>query len=94
MPTTLHASASSNNNFQECLESASAATAAARHFWELRGTSAGEPQGDRSSDYEGSAWKHVAKEEDSFQVDLRIQEVSQDAVQKSQERMTKIQKTK
>ena len=84
MPTTLYASASSKNNFQECLESASAATAAAKHF----------PQGDRSSDYDVSAWKHVAKEEDSFQVDLRIQEASQDAVQKGQERMTKIQKTK
>ena len=48
-------------------------------------------QGGCNSDSEGSTWKHVAKEEDSFQVDLRIQGVSQDAEHKDQEIMTKIQ---
>ena len=79
---------SSKNNSQKCLESAAAA---ARHIG-----SSGKPvqerhRGDRNSDYEGSTAKHVAKEEDYFQFDLRIQGVSQDAVYKDQERMTKVQ---
>ena len=53
------------------------------------------PQSGRNSEHEGSSWKqlnnNVVKEEDSFQVDLRIQGVSQDVINKDQERMTKTQ---
>ena len=42
LPTTLYTSTSSKNNSKKCLESASEATAGARHFWELRGTVAWE----------------------------------------------------
>ena len=49
-------------------------------------------QGDRIIDFERSTRKHVAKDDDPFQVDLRIQGVSQDVVKKDQDRMTNIQK--
>ena len=64
----------------------------ARRIWELRKLVQDRHQGDRSSDVEGSTRNHVAKDDDSFQVDLRIQRVSQDAANNGQERMTNIQK--
>ena len=52
-------------------------------------------EGGRNSENEGSSWKQledsVAKDEDSFQVELRVHGVSQEVILKDQERMTKIQ---
>ena len=88
-----HASASSKNNAQKCLEfTAATATAAERHLWELRETCAGERHpGNRSSYNKGSTGTLVANEEKFFQGDLRIQGVPKDAVLEDQERMFKIQ---
>ena len=78
LPTTIYTLASSKNNSQKCMESA--ATAAARHIWELRKTGAGATPRRSQQWLRREHMDTCCKRTDSFEADLKIQGASQDAV--------------